>query len=163
MHLLEHMCTTSTYTMLHVRSILRMLFVSFKHTAHTSNLHVHASHLHTLVICCLLHNKKQKELLGASISQAFHMHIVKCCYMQQVLVTIEVALVALKRKLSWLKKMSTTISYQAVWLWRLKASHLCCTCMTCNAHTPSHPSTADEAWYWPKCVLCIGWLFNINA
>ena len=37
-----------------------------------------------------------------------------------------------------------------------KASHLCCTCMTCDTHTPSHPSTADEAWYWPKCILCIG-------
>ena len=27
--------------------------------------------------------------------------------------------------------------------------------MTCNAHTPGQPSTADEAWYWPKRVLCI--------
>ena len=31
------------------------------HTAHTPSLHVHASHLHTLVICCLLHTKKQKR------------------------------------------------------------------------------------------------------
>ena len=36
---------------------------------------------------------------------------------------------------------------------RPKASHLC---MTCDTHTPGHPSAADEAWYWPKCVLCIG-------
>ena len=25
-----------------------------------------------------------------------------------------------------------------------------------NTHTPGHPSTADEAWYWPKYILCIG-------
>ena len=25
-----------------------------------------------------------------------------------------------------------------------------------NTHTPSHPSTADEAWYWPKHILHIG-------
>ena len=41
-------------------------------------------------------------------------------------------------------------------VWYTKASHLCCTCMSCNTHTPSHPSAADEAWYWPKCVLHIG-------
>ena len=34
--------------------------------------------------------------------------------------------------------------------------HLCCMCMTCDAHTPGHPSTANEAWYRLKCVLCIG-------
>ena len=34
--------------------------------------------------------------------------------------------------------------YIHVWLWRSKASHLCCTCMTCNTHTPGHPSAADE-------------------
>ena len=28
--------------------------------------------------------------------------------------------------------------------------------LQCNTHTPGHPSTADEAWYWPKCVLHIG-------
>ena len=28
--------------------------------------------------------------------------------------------------------------------------------MTCNTHTPSHPSTAEEVWYWLKHVLCIG-------
>ena len=35
-----------------------------------------------------------------------------------------------------------------------KASHLCCTHMTCNTHTPDHPNAADEAWYWPKHHLC---------
>ena len=93
----------STHTMLHICSVLHMLFVCFNHTAHTPSLHVHASYLHTLVICCVLHNKKQKELLGASILQAFHMHTVKLCYARQMLfsiVTIEVALVTLKRKLS---------------------------------------------------------------
>ena len=40
--------------------------------------------------------------------------------------------------------------------WILKASHLCCRCMTCDAHTPGSPSAADEAWYWPKRVLRIG-------
>ena len=24
---------------------------------------------------------------------------------------------------------------------------MCCTCMTCNTHTPGHSNTADEAWY----------------
>ena len=33
------------------------------------------------------------------------------------------------------------------------ASHLCCKCMMCNAHTLGYPSTADEAWYWLKCIL----------
>ena len=28
--------------------------------------------------------------------------------------------------------------------------------MTCIAPSPSHPSTADEAWDWSKCVLCNG-------
>ena len=23
---------------------------------------------------------------------------------------------------------------------------------------PGHPSVADEAWYWLKCILCSGWL-----
>ena len=41
-------------------------------------------------------------------------------------------------------------------LWILKASHRCCMCITCNTHTPSHPSAADEAWHWPKRVLRIG-------
>ena len=55
-------CLLHVY-MLHVRSVLHMLFVCFKHTAHTPSLHVHASHLHvhTLVFCCLLHTKKQKR------------------------------------------------------------------------------------------------------
>ena len=26
--------------------------------------------------------------------------------------------------------------------------------------TSSHPSPADEVWYWPKCILCSGWLFR---
>ena len=26
----------------------------------------------------------------------------------------------------------------------------------CDTHTPGHPSTAVEAWYWPVCVLHIG-------
>ena len=30
-----------------------------------------------------------------------------------------------------------------------------------STHTPSHPSVADEAWYWSKHILRIGWLFNI--
>jgi len=46
--------------------------------------------------------------------------------------------------------------HQAVRLWQSKASHLCCMCMTCDTLTPGHPSTADEAWYWPKHVLHIG-------
>ena len=33
---------------------------------------------------------------------------------------------------------------------RVYASHLCCICMICNAHTPGHSNAADEAWYWPK-------------
>jgi hypothetical protein len=37
-----------------------------------------------------------------------------------------------------------------------KATHLCCVRMTCNTPNPSHPSTADDGWYWQKCVLCIG-------
>ena len=41
----------------------------------------------------------------------------------------------------------------------MKTSHLCCMCMTCDTHTPSHPSTADEAWYWLIHVqLCTGLL-----
>ena len=41
----------------------------------------------------------------------------------------------------------------------MKASHLCCMCMTCDTHTPGHPSTADEAWYWLIHVqLCTGLL-----
>ena len=36
-------------------------------------------------------------------------------------------------------------------------------CVACawrviRTHTPGHPSAADEAWYWLKCVLHIGWL-----
>ena len=27
----------------------------------------------------------------------------------------------------------------------------------CEIPSPSHPSTADEAWYWPKCVLRSGY------
>ena len=34
--------------------------------------------------------------------------------------------------------------------------HQCYVCMPCNAHTPGHPSAADDAWYWQKCVLHIG-------
>ena len=30
----------------------------------------------------------------------------------------------------------------------------------CNTHTPGHPSAADEAWYWPKRVLCIGCTYH---
>ena len=30
---------------------------------------------------------------------------------------------------------------------KTKASHLCCTCMTCDTHTLGHPSATDEAWY----------------
>ena len=58
LHLSTHTCT-----MLHVRSVLHVLFVCFNRAAHTPSIHVHASHLHvhTLVICCLLHNKKQKR------------------------------------------------------------------------------------------------------
>ena len=47
-----------------------------------------------------------------------------------------------------------------VWLWRPKASHLCCMSITCDTHTPGHSSIADETWYWPKHILCIGWLFK---
>ena len=36
-------------------------------------------------------------------------------------------------------------------------------CMTCHAHTHGHPSVADEAWHWLKCVLHIGWLSNTWA
>ena len=51
-----------------------------------------------------------------------------------------------------------TIGCQAVWLY-MKTSHLCCMCMTCDTHTPGHPSTADEAWYWLIHVqLCTGLL-----
>ena len=35
-------------------------------------------------------------------------------------------------------------------------SHLCCMCMTCDTHTPGHPSAADEVWYWLKHILHIG-------
>ena len=35
-------------------------------------------------------------------------------------------------------------------------SHLCCTCMTCDTHTPSHPSAADEAWYWQNTSCTLG-------
>ena len=38
----------------------------------------------------------------------------------------------------------------------LKASHRCYVCMICNTPTPSHPSTADEAWHWQKHVLRTG-------
>ena len=31
-----------------------------------------------------------------------------------------------------------------------------------SAPSPSHPSVADEAWYWPKCVLRSGWLYTIS-
>ena len=65
-----YMLHLSTHTLLHVCSVLHVLFVCLNHAAHTPRLHVHASHLHTLVICCLLHNKKQK---GSSLVQAFHM------------------------------------------------------------------------------------------
>ena len=43
--------------------------------------------------------------------------------------------------------------------WARKCTCTCytCTCTcTCNTHAPSHPSTADEAWYWPKRILCSG-------
>ena len=40
-------------------------------------------------------------------------------------------------------------------------NHLCCMCMTCSAHIPSHPSAADEAWHWPKRILRSGRLVNI--
>ena len=39
-----------------------------------------------------------------------------------------------------------------------KARHQCCVRMTCNTPTPGHPSAADDAWYWQKRVLRIGWL-----
>ena len=59
---------------------------------------------------------------------------------------------------------STTTGYQALpqatkpcdCVLRPKASHLRCMCMTCDTHTPGHPSVADEVWYWLKHVLCIG-------
>ena len=35
----------------------------------------------------------------------------------------------------------------------LKASCRCYVRRTCNTPTPSHPSAANEAWYWQKCVL----------
>ena len=57
-----------------------------------------------------------------------------------------------------LKEASTTIGYQVVEL--RPAICVACTC-TCDTHTPGHPSTADEAWYWPKHVMHIGWLFNV--
>ena len=31
-------------------------------------------------------------------------------------------------------------------------------CMIWQSPSPGHPSAADEAWYWPKCVLRSGWL-----
>ena len=39
---------------------------------------------------------------------------------------------------------------------KAKASHLTATTL-CNGsyHLPSYSSIADEAWYWPKCVLYI--------
>jgi len=93
----------STHTMLHVRSVLHMLFVCFNHAAHTPSLHVHASYLHTLVICSLLHNKKQNRApwckCFASVSHAHSealLHVTESCS----IVTIKVVLVALKRKLS---------------------------------------------------------------
>jgi len=39
--------------------------------------------------------------------------------------------------------------------WQGKVVHLCCTCMTCNTHTPGHPSTADEAWYCAYILTCL--------
>ena len=69
------------------------------------------------------------------------------------MVNTMVAAVALKMK-PRLKEASHTMGYQAVWLWP-KTSHLCCTCMTCDTHTPGDPSVA---WYWPKCILRIRWL-----
>ena len=61
----------------------------------------------------------------------------RCSFMPTLyMVTIEVVLVTLK-KLK-LKRMSVTRSYQAVWLWRSKASHLWCTGTWC----------AIEVLYW---------------
>ena len=34
----------------------------------------------------------------------------------------------------------------------------CILCMIWQSPSPGHPSTADEAWYWPKPVLHSGWL-----
>ena len=36
-----------------------------------------------------------------------------------------------------------------------KVSHLTafCACMRYQSPSLGHPSSADEAWYWPKCVL----------
>ena len=48
------------------------------------------------------------------------------------------------------------VSCETVKLRRPKASRLCNTCMACDTHAPGHPSAADEAWYWLKCILCIG-------
>ena len=44
-----------------------------------------------------------------------------------------------------------------------KASHQCYIRMTCSTPTPGHPSTADEAWYWQKCVLRTGWLSFLTS
>ena len=34
--------------------------------------------------------------------------------------------------------------------------YLCYVHMICNTPTPGHPSAADDAWYWQKCILRIG-------
>ena len=31
-----------------------------------------------------------------------------------------------------------------------KEVYTCSMCVMCDTHTPSHPSAADEAWYWPS-------------
>ena len=33
---------------------------------------------------------------------------------------------------------------------------VCFTCMTCNTHSPGHPSTLHDAWYWLRCTLHSG-------
>ena len=46
------------------------------------------------------------------------------------------------------------VHYMHIYVWVTEASHPCCMCMTCHAHTPSHPTGLMRL----KRVLCIGCL-----
>ena len=41
-------------------------------------------------------------------------------------------------------ELNCVFSYLCSTTLRVKATYLCYTCMTCNTHTPGHPSTADH-------------------